>query len=919
MIEKIGNNEVIVRDYTSNFNIKEYIQDVLIPKAFPNIPMNKLNLGFTGIVSEIVSQAIEDTQATSSLMLNEAFPTRSILASSIYNHASLFNIGYAYAVPSRCNFALQLWIPDIIQYSAQVRNTQTYRYYLDKNTKIMLGNNNYKLDYDIIIDHQFIGGKRVFSVYYDMSENNSVSIVSNKYVKYQVSSIDWLVLFVELQEFDRKVETNSITDNLVTVNSDIKLKWNNQIAGVDLMYITPQGERLPMKLKTQHTSADVDPFVWYRFEDDNTMILSFSNNEGFFVPSFNSKIESTIYTCHGLSANFDSYDRKSGIPVQKIGERFSYNANTRMIALCYSGSVGGLDRGDIELLREDTILAYNTANALTTDNDLQMWFNRNAKRNGTRAEFFKRRDDPTGSLFSQFIVISDNTYVYPTNTLGIEIDQNEFDFVNNDQDGNASEFIIKPGHLWEYNDSEDSISRNKLRMIHGVDSPAMITDDILPELNESRRFMFTNPFYIKIHRDPVILANYNCLINHTSWPEDIKIDTDSFYQFQLATLSIERSMSKKFNNKYKIQVICVPVIASDTDMKYVEGVTDDFPIYNNNLRLVMVTRSSTYGETGYIEMKPVELRNGGSILFETELSIHDNLQSNMMLEVDLDNTSGIHSLITTGPNEGKVFIDAKETSFHFICMMKDMYDEPRVKLFDDDSFSGYVMTNRFANAHRDLTLFSPLNMMRSVVEFSGKKNNYHISASLVPFLKYDVPLNDDKMLYFIRAFNEQYESMKPALNKLDGNSFIDFKLFNTYGRSSNYFIGPKDGEDVLWNSDIMLDNVYVKIKLRIAVYDRSLYTQTIEGINNDIKSFFDDLDSGKRTDVHASDLIHMIKENQPNVSYIRFIGFNDYDANKQSIFTKYDDVSAMNRELVQNYVPEMIRVDSDSIEIIEEV
>ena len=919
MLEKIGNKDVIVRNYTSNFDIKEYIQEVLIPKAFPNIPVNKLNLGLTGIASEMIAQGIEDSAGTAALMMNEAFITRAVLPNSIYSEASLFNLGYTFATPSKCNFALELWLPDVIQYSTKVRNTNTFRYYLDKDTKLVLGDTIYRFDYDVIIDHQLIDGKRVFNIYYDMSETNSVSDITNKYIKHQVTSINWLILFVDLREFGRKVEQNSISDNLVTVNSDIKLKWAGQIAGIDLMYIAPNGERLPMKLKTQYTKADVDPFAWYRFYNDNTILLSFSNNKGYWSPAFNSKIESTIYTCRGSSANFDSYDRKGGVPVQKVGDRFSYNSTTDMVALCYGGSVGGLDRGNIELLRDDVILAHNTANVLTTDHDLQMWFNRYAKRYGSRAEFYKRRDDPTGRLFSQFVAIMNDTYVYPTNTLSIEVSQSEFDFINNDSNGVNKEFIIKPGHIWEYADKDGEICRDKVRMVHGVDGMAMITDDTLPAITTDRPFMFVNPFYIKIHRDPMISANYNYLIDHTSWPEDIPTESDCFYQFQLATFSVQRSISKKFNNRYLLQVICVPVVTTNTTMKYIEGVGDEFNVTENNLRLVLITRTQLDGETGYIEMKPVEKRPGDAVLFEAEISVHDNLQSDMTLQIDLPNTPGMHSLITTGPRAGEVYLDSAETSFHFACMMKDFEGKSTTNLFGDESFKGYVMANRFANAHRDLTLYKPMTMMRSAINFEGQNNDYTITASLVPFLKYDIPLDDEKMSYFIRAFSDQYAAMEPVLSKLDGNSYIDFKLFNTYGRSSNYYIGPKDGTGVLWDSDILLDNVYVGIKFRMAVHDRSLYTQTVEAVVNDIKVFFDSLNTGERVDVHVSDLIHIIMDKEPNVHYIRFVGFNNYDANKQSIFVKYSDISELREDQLHPHVPEMIRVDSNSIEIIEEV
>lgn len=918
MIEKQG-NDVLVRNYTSNFDIKEFIQDVLIPEAFPNIPMNKLNLGFTGITSEMISQAIEDAHGTASLMMNEAFITRATLPKSIYSEAALFDLGYTFATPSKCSFALQLWIEDVIKYSSPVRNTNTMRYKLDKDTKIIVGESTYRLDYDIIIDHQMIDGNRVFNIYYDTTEINSISDISNKYVRHQSTSIGWLVLFVSLREFDRYTESETISDNLITVNSDIELKWTGQIAGVDLVYITPQGERLPMKLKNQYTPESVEPFVWYHFYDDHTMILSFSNNAGYFSPAFNSKIEYTIYTCNGAKANFDIYDNKTGIPVQKTGDRYSYNANTRMVALCYGASTGGLNKGDIELLRNDVILAHNTVNVLSTDHDLQAWFNRYAKRFGTKSEFFKRRDDPSGKLFSQFVAIVDDSYVYPTNTLTISVSQEEFDFINNDANGINQEFIIKPGHLWEYDDNGDDITRNRVKMVKGTNGMAMVTDEAIPQITKERPFMFVNPFFIKIYRDPTISANYNYLINHTSWPEDIPISSDSFYQFQLATFSIERSLSKKRNNKYKLQVICVPVITESETIKYINGIGENFPLYENNLRLVLITRTAKDGETGYIEMTPVELRQGGSVLFETEIAVYDNIRSDMLLEVDIDNTPGIKSLITVGDKAGKIFIDAIETSFHFACLMKDFSGRTITNLFGNNEFAGYTMTNRFANAHRDLTLYKPMSMMRSYITFEGENNDYKVQASLTPLLKYDVPLDEKKMAYFIRAFDEQYSAMEPVLSKLDGNTSIDYKLYNTYGRSENYYIGPKDGEDSLWNSDILLDNVYVGIKFRMSVYDRSLYTQTADAVINEIKLFFDSLNAGNRTDVHVSDLIHTIMANQPNVRYIRFLGFNNYDANKQSIFVKFNDVSELNKSDLQCHVPEIIRVDTNSIDITEEV
>lgn len=912
MLEKIGDKDVVVRNYTNNFDIKEFIQEELVPKAFPDIPMNKLNLGFTGVVSEYISQAMEDIQGEASLMINESFITKSVLPSSIYADAAVYNLGYRFATPSVCSFALELLLSNVIEFSKIVNNTSTYRYKLDKDTKIILGDNVYKLDYDIIIDHTFINGKRVYNVYYDMTEQNSISNITNKYVKHQVTTNGWLVLFIDLKEFDRKVDTVSITDNIITTNSDILIDWINQIAGLDIVYISPQGQRLQMKLKAEYTSEEIEPFCWYRFTEDNEISLSFSSNAGYWVPEFNSKIEYTIYTTHGNKGNFTSYDRKTDVPVQKNGERYDYNADTMMVALCYSGSTGGIDRGNLEQLRNDIIAAKNTVNVLTTDHDLDVWFDNFGKVYGSKSKFFKRRDDPSGRLFSQFLAIMDGTYIYPTNTLGIKVNQDEFDYVNSDASGMNQEFIIKPGHLWEY----DEDSRNTLVMINGVDGKAMITDDTLPSVGTSRPYMFTNPFYIKIHKNPTTSVMYNYLINHTSWPETEPIDTDCFYQFQLATFSIERSLSSKYDNMYHLEVVCVPVVTSDSNIKYIEGIGEGFPVSNNNMRLILTIATNGNGDTGYIEMIPKEIQGGDAYVFEANIAIYDNLRSDMTLEIDLNRTPSMKSLILDGPNIGKVFINSQESLFKFNVLMKD--DNAGIPIYNDPQYEGYIIANKFRNNNRDLTLYKAMGMMRSMINFSGFNNAYTVNMSLIPFLKYDIPLNDEKMAYFSQAFSEQYKKMEPVLSKLDGNSFLDIKLYNTYGRSNNYYIGPEDGIPSMKDSTILLDNVYVKVNLIISVYDRSMYTQTVTEVINKVSECFNNLNSDDNTDLYVSDIIHDIIESNPNVRYLRFVGFNEYDANKQCIFVKYTDISELDSKSMMTLVPEMIRADENSIFITEE-
>jgi len=97
-----------------------------------------------------------------------------------------------------------------------------------------------------------------------------------------------------------------------------------------------------------------------------------------------------------------------------------------------------------------------------------------------------------------------------------------------------------------------------------------------------------------------------------------------------------------------------------------------------------------------------------------------------------------------------------------------------------------------------------------------------------------------------------------------------------------------------------------------------MYSQTVNEIMNKIIECFNGLNSDDNTDLYVSDLIHDIIESNPNVRYLRFIGFNDYDANKQCIFVKFNDISELNTDTLMTLVPEMIRADENSIFITEE-
>jgi len=317
-------------------------------------------------------------------------------------------------------------------------------------------------------------------------------------------------------------------------------------------------------------------------------------------------------------------------------------------------------------------------------------------------------------------------------------------------------------------------------------------------------------------------------------------------------------------------------------------------------------------------MTPVEELDTGAYRFTADIAVKDNFQSDL-IEIDLENSTDVSSLIHIGDRAEKVFINSTETLFNIMTIIKDFDNLDSSIIFDDPQFKGYIVTDRYRNNSRELNLYKPLSMMRSVLTFSNDENDkYIVEGSLVPFIKWDLALDDEPMEYFIQSFNDQYKLMQPILSQLEGNSYLDFKLYNTYGRSNNYYVGPSDDE-VLYNSKLILDDVYLKMKFKISVKDRSMYLQTVTDLINEIEDYVNQLNElDNNLDLHMSNLITNIERNIPNIKYIRFLGFNNYDSSKQSIFVKFKDISELQQDKLIPYVPEILRVDKDSIEIIEE-
>lgn len=591
-------DEIILNNYSDDAQIKKYISEVLAPRVFKNIPLNVLNTGSLSIINEYMSQAIEQMAFTSSFYFNESFITKAVLPDSIYSEAAIFNIGYSYATPSSCNFLLELKIEDIHNNAVLNADTGLYEFILDKDTKFNLSNGSvYSLDYDILIQYKNVetttlsSSVQAWNVQYTNRDSlNSIATNKNVYIMYRVTDT-WLCLFVTASEYERQVHrvVNNMTNNIP--NQDTVIQCNNHIAGFDIKYIDGNGNEqfIPHDhiLPIHSNVTDTNPYVHYIMDNPQTIRFMWQlNGNKYFVPKVNSSYEIIVYICHGEAANFSAFNNDEQPQVITASNRYSNNGNVMKAAFVISGSLGGTNIGTTETVRRETIEAYNTANVISSDHDLEEWFKTFYFKNILYPFFFKRRDDPWGRIWSGYIALKDSDdYIYRTNTLHGKI---PYDVLyNNDENTiNSSEIIIPPGWIWVYN------GENRYTVTPYTGGDGVIVEKANSLADVSDKFIFANPFGVRIQKDPFAIGYFNPWINEyvtATHMDSVSSNTgvDNNYEdasnIYHATPIVTNIVRTYQENYYKLTTYISPTISEWTDgsslVKYVQqnAVPPTFP------------------------------------------------------------------------------------------------------------------------------------------------------------------------------------------------------------------------------------------------------------------------------------------------------------------------------------------------------
>lgn len=464
-------------DYTSSANSFEAWVEEIAPHYFDFDARELHRTGVFGYINEVMSQTELDTHHAVSIARREFYPTTALYRKNLFKMAALHKIGYPLANAAVCTATLLFKEEELLKYATRVDGS-TYNFVVDNSMVIMADDIPFMLDYPIVIvikktvANPSISGDSIdsysnkagviklsenrtyYTIRYDTTYKNSLNTQTDKYIRNRV--IPWagenlLLVKVGLRQCQRVVEEQSIVKSSTIGTVTLDFEFDGNLCNFEVFYIDGNGDPVQLEKLPLNSNPIKSPFCMYSMIDDNTIRLHFPDN-AYFTPKFNSTIRMHIFTTLGEYGNFRVFN--GSLNCQPQSEDYQYNNMITVQGMCEGSSIGGVNIQNDDVFRSNIVYAYATNKVVTTESDLQAYFDNQALTTKNKILFFKRRDDVFERLYGAFMLLRDEKdNVIPTNSLDIDIIRKEMDINILDENDTSTDLrgcIIKAGRVWEY-------------------------------------------------------------------------------------------------------------------------------------------------------------------------------------------------------------------------------------------------------------------------------------------------------------------------------------------------------------------------------------------------------------------------------------------------------------------------------------
>lgn len=367
-----------------------------------------------------------------------------------------------------------------------------------------------------------------------------------------------------------------------------------------------------------------------------------------------------------------------------------------------------------------------------------------------------------------------------------------------------------------------------------------------------------------------------------------KIQVGNFVSLNSGIFTYNTGYTMKFNVFDTFKVGDILAVKNDTD--------------KGKLRLCGDLNGNLVGTSKYI---PFFLQNYDSSLntyeFSAYVSTSDIMSSNctVLLENIYDATSCVASdNVSIAMNNVEMFI-------HVFFKNDDINYNNAFSGYK--YFENYTLTNTYSQNSEDrFSFIQQIDFIRSTLSYlepvliDGVSIN-RLKIQEIPMVKanWTKPISNFTLL--VDTMYTKYQELYDTYFLLENNFGIDFKLFNTFGKSRFYKVGLKDVSTILDSVNCSFNFGIYLVSLNSAdvfiTKFRSYVKTYIESIN--------DLTSSGQS-IYILNMLADIKTEFSEIGYIEYYGFNSYDHGAQKIEAMEN--TELSTDQKKNYIPEFINV-----------
>ena len=898
-----NNNKLDMSSYSIQ---KQWVEEVA-PNFFNVDDISMLKAGLFGYLNDIMSSAFEDSIHMQTIMSKEVFPNKAVLPDSIYAYSALADYTDFYAVAATVPIVVAIKKSDILNHATLNPTTNYKELYISKFSSLIIdGKVPFIFDYDIKLICRLNKNDWILSAQYIMNHQNELSDIKTPFITSVVLSNgeeEYLYLNLHARQLERKTENFLIYSNDISENINFEAEYEGRLAGFNVYYrpnsYNGDFELLPKYFANSALPDSSTEFCLYSLSSTNKISISFSSHPSYFRPKFNSELMIEIFTTLGEDGNFTYSGEANNLTLQSIDEGKDINEITAF-ANVKSDSTGGKNEPSLNTIKQKVIQEFSTRKNIITELDLQRYFD--DKSENSYIYFCKKRDDIIKRMYTAFLLLrNDSGEVIPTNTVDIKVYQKQFD--NYVKGSNV--LTLKAGTIFE--GAEGSTVFNKVDGKYDwmtlVQRDSNLTT-MYPGSTVDKRtnYLYGTPFLIKVNTNPVFMSYYLNSIYDTLTLSYSYMNENSYEEFIMSNVDIERNAIKQdyytlttyinttvdMSNMFKTQM--------RNGKQIITGYKDDS---QTHIRLYAAIEENGH-KTGYIQFEPVEL-DDNRVYFQAKLETDDYINTNDQLNI----TNSIYSLtnLTTENLRANFTLSNDSVRLHMVVF----YDGYDVKNRGDytkliPALENYTLCNVY-QTDNNLQLFKNLNsIMNSTASLrivdNEKNKGYYYKMKKVPMIRYMYMENDDNMKEIVSQLSHFKDILTDALPVMENNYSLDTKFYNTYGESKYFTIGRQKN-----NLNMVSISLSLNIKLSVEVTSdlvtelKSYIAKFIENTNNTETSF-----------LYISNLIRNLEQEFSEITYIEFVGFNDYNSSEQIIENNFKDMSSFTKQQVIDFVPEYLNI-----------